>query len=426
MDGPNTSNQDAQFTKPPVDHTKQDNDTPGGSKYSASWTDTGGNLWLFTGSSHDLMKPNVGAFFGEMWEYVGTQIYVGGLNNYWTKIPPNAVVPTPRWGAVTWTAGGNFWLFGGQDISGNFLNDLWNYNPTNNTWTFVSSGPTLNGVYGVKGTPGASNFPGARWGATAKIDPTTGTVWLFGGYGFGALPGTPPNIPGLLNDLWKYSGGQWTWVSGSNVINQSGTYGQLGVSAAANVPGGRQGVVSWMDKSGNFWIFGGFQLSASQPNAFNDLWEFTVGNSQWAWISGANFVNQTANFGTQGVAAATNVPGARWIPASWSDSSGNFWLFGGLGYDATANGTLADLWEFKGGQWIWVKGPSSANQSGFYGIQPNPIVWPHVINYPGSRWGAAYWAAPNGFWMFGGEGFDSASGVGDALLNDLWRYLPYP
>jgi len=40
--------------------------------------------------------------------------------------------------------------------------------------------------------------------------------------------------------------------------------------------------------------------------------------------------------------------------------------------------------------------------------------------------GAAYWVAPNGFWMWGGEGFDSVSGGGDHLLSDLWRYLPFP
>jgi hypothetical protein len=32
------------------------------------------------------------------------------------------------------------------------------------------------------------------------------------------------------------------------------------------------------------------------------------------------------------------------------------------------------------------------------------------------------------FWMLGGEGFDAtgSSGSGFKLLNDLWRYVPYP
>ena len=421
MDGPNTSNQDEHVSPPPVDHTKRDTDAPGGSKYSASWTDSNGNLWLFTGSSHAVGAPNVQAFFGEMWKYVGTQDYDGGFDSYWTLVPPAGSVPIARWGAVSWTdAGGNLWLFGGQDAFGNFLNDLWSYNPSNNAWTAAPRGSTVNGVYGTKGTAGPNNFPGGRWGAAAKND-AAGNAWLFGGYGYDATSATA----GLLNDLWKYSGGQWTWVSGSNSTGPSGVYGQLGTPAPLNVPGGRQASVSWIDNSGNFWLFGGYDLSpTNQPNAFNDLWEFSGG--QWTWVSGANFVNQTATFGTQGVAAATNVPGARWSAATWSDSNGNLWLFGGFGYDATGNGTLGDLWEFKGGQWIWVKGPSSVSQAAVYGIQANLRVWPHVINYPGTRWGATYWTAPNGFWMFGGEGFDSASGVGDSLLSDLWRYLPFP
>ncbi len=157
-------------------------------------------------------------------------------------------------------------------------------------------------------------------------------------------------------------------------------------AASTSVPGGRQTSISWTDSTGNFWVFGGFNLSpAGQPNAFNDLWKFD--GSQWTWVSGSNSVNQTASYGTQGVSVATNVPGACWSPAAWSDASGNFWLFRGFGYDATGNGTLADLWESKAGQWIWVKGPSSVSQTGVYGIQPNPVVWPHVPNDPGSRWG---------------------------------------
>jgi hypothetical protein len=27
--------------------------------------------------------------------------------------------------------------------------------------------------------------------------------------------------------------------------------------------------------------------------------------------------------------------------------------------------------------------------------------------------------------MFGGEGYDSTSTIGNGYLNDLWRYLPY-
>jgi N-acetylneuraminic acid mutarotase len=405
--------------------------TPGGVRYPATWTDNSGKLWLFSGygySTNTSASPQPW-WFQEMWNYVGTGTanYQGDYVNYWSMVTPtSASVPVGRWGAVTWTdpATGDLWLFGGQDQYTSFLNDLWHYNISTSTWTKVTGGANQSGVYGTQGVASASNFPGGRWGASGKID-ASGALWLFGGYGYDSA-----GASGLLNDLWKYSGGQWTWVSGAKIVNQNGVYGTQGTASVSNVPGGRQASVSWTDASGNFWLFGGYNLSPSgQPNAFNDLWEFSSG--QWKWVSGANVVNQTGVYGTQGTAAATNTPGARWSTAAWADQdvSGNtrLWLFGGQGYDATGNGSLADLWVFKGGQWTWVKGPNSVSQKGIYGTAPTPITWPYVGNNPGSRWGSGYWIDNSGeLWLFGGEGFDASSGNGNGLLNDLWRYLPFP
>ncbi len=134
---------------------------------------------------------------------------------------------------------------------------------------------------------------------------------------------------------------------------------------ARNVPGGRQQSVSWIDANGNFWMFGGYNFDQNgMPQALNDLWEYNVTTKQWTWVSGANVVNQVGNYGTVGVAASTNVPGARWSSAAWSDLSGNLWMFGGVGYDTTAYGPLSDLWEFTNGNWVWVKGPNSVAQTG--------------------------------------------------------------
>jgi len=419
--------------------------SPGGARYPATWTDINGNLWLFggVGYSTNTAVTYQPWWFQELWEYQGTGLanYQGSFNQYWTMVNENAT-PAGRWGAVTWTdAGGTqgrLWLFGGQDQFSEFLNELWVYDIGAQTWTLVSGGANESGTYGTQGTPGG--YPGGRWGAAFRQDPTTGTVWMFGGYGYAAGA-----TPGLLNDLWKYSGGQWTWVSGSNAINPDGVYGTLGTPAASNVPGGRQASVGWVDKSGNFWVFGGYIVtSTGEQDAFNDLWEFSGG--QWTWVSGSSTVNQVATYGTKGVPATANVPGARWSPAAWTDTdtSGNtrLWLFGGHGYDSTGIGTLGDLWEFtpnQGGtsqnQWTWMKGPNAVNQAGVYGLAPTPIIWPYGAegitgnppNSPGARWGAGYWVDQSGqFWLFGGEGYDSTGSNGDGYLNDLWRYLPYP
>jgi hypothetical protein len=248
----------------------------------------------------------------------------------------------------------------------------------------------------------------------------------------------------LLNDLWKYSGGVWTWESGSNSGNQAGNYGTLGTAASSNVPPSRQASAAWIDNQGNFWMFGGF---TSGTNGFNDLWKYDPIANQWTWISGSKgAVSTVGNYGKQGIAAPTNVPGARWLSAAWSDIHGNLWLFGGEGFDTVGNGSLGDLWEYTldattdpgnpakiaVGQWTWIRGSNTVSQPGIYGTAPDPAVWPHATNNPGTRWAPSYWTTKDPvlgyqFWMFGGEGFDAGgSGGSFNLLNDLWRYLPYP
>jgi len=432
FDGSNLADQKGTSTPPPPP-AAFDTSSPGGRKNPATWTDFNGNLSLFGGDgltfTAGLTPP--ATQLNDMWEYVNTQNYFGGFGNYWNNLKPAlAGGPAPRDGAVTWTQpgpGGDLFLFGGQDLALNFYNDIWRYNVAGNTWTLVSGAANQIGVYGALGMAAAGNAPGSRWGSTSRLD-ASGKVWLFGGFGKDSA-----GTLGLLNDLWNYdiATAQWTWISGSNTVNQTGNYGILGTPAALNVPGARQASMSFIDPSGNFWLFGGFDLdSKGNPDALNDLWQFKAGT--WTWMSGANVVNQTGVYGTQGVAASTNVPGARWSSGAWSDASGNLWIFGGEGYDSVGNGSLSDVWEYKGGQWIWVKGPASVSQGGVYGLAPGPIIYPYVGNGPGSRFAPGYWYVLNPtdnsveFWVFGGEGFDSAGTNGNGLLSDLWRYLPYP
>lgn len=78
-----------------------------------------------------------------------------------------------------------------------------------------------------------------------------------------------------FNDLWEYSSGQWTWVSGSNSPDQSGTYGTLETPGSSTVPGARQYSVDWVDSSGNFWIFSGYGLDSTGTLGYlNDLWRY--------------------------------------------------------------------------------------------------------------------------------------------------------
>jgi hypothetical protein len=124
---------------------------------------------------------------------------------------------------------------------------------------------------------------------------------------------------------------QWTWVSGSNAGNHYGTYGTQGVGAPGNVPGGRYDFVSWKDASGNFWLFGGKGRASYSGGYLNDLWKWDISSGLWIWVSGSDKPSQGGTYGTPGVGAPGNVPGARYGAVSWTDSSGDLWLFGGYG-----------------------------------------------------------------------------------------------
>ena len=47
-------------------------------------------------------------------------------------------------------------------------------------------------------------------------------------------------------------------MSGSNQVNQAGTYGVIGQASSTNIPGGREFAVSWIDSSNDLWLFGGY------------------------------------------------------------------------------------------------------------------------------------------------------------------------
>ncbi len=364
---------------------------PGARAYAATWTDASGNFWLFGGTGYDSTTGGTAGELNDLWEYSpGTGMWtwvsgsnvVGAAGVYGTEgavvSPPAATPTTPgaRDSAVTWIdASGNLWLFGGQTGAAAFLNDLWVFTPgstpSTGTWTWVdgSTGTNQNGAYGTQGTvptaafsaatgaPG-TNVPGARVNAVSWTD-GSGNFWLFGGYGLVASGATN----GYLSDLWVYTPGAftassatwapgtWTFVDGASTQNVAGTYGALG---AAGLPGARGYGTSWLDVSGNFWMFGGYN-----GGEFNDMWSYVPGMftaaaapapatwaaGTWTYVSGASTVDATPSYGTLGLGSATNVVGARDGASAFVDLQGNFWLFGGEGYDTTGFVDLSDLWE---------------------------------------------------------------------------------
>jgi len=284
------------------------------------------------------------------------------------------------------------------------------------TWTWVSGSDTANqlGIYGMKGVPAPSNVPGSRVSATSWID-SGGNLWLFGGFG----PG--PSVGGILfNDLWKYDPAtdQWTWVSGSNTSDQPGVYGTKGVADPLNVPGSKENPMSWSDPRGKLWLFGGMSYDAlGQNGCMNDLWSFDTATAHWTYVSGFYLTNEWGIYGTKGVPAPSNAPGARYRGASWIDAAGKLWLFGGWGFGRLGGyDRLNDLWKFdpETSEWAWISGSDVIGDPGEYGTKgvPSPL------NAPGARCDTVTWIDPSGkLWLFGGF-------VYSYHTNDLWRFDP--
>jgi N-acetylneuraminic acid mutarotase len=361
------------------------------------------------------------------------------------KTPAAGNIPGGREWASSWIDGsGHFWLFGGYgiDASGNlgYLNDLWEFNPSTNKWAWMSGSSKMgcggedgcgqSGVYGKLGTPAAGNAPGGRISASSWTD-ASGNLWLLGGDGYDAA--IYGGYFGNLNDLWEFSPStnEWVWMGGSNSTDVSGVYGRMGVPAAANMPGGREGASSWTDNADNLWLFGGGTFGESWGN---DQWDFDPSTNEWTWMGGSKAVlnvkygtvGEPGVYGTLEAPAAGNVPGSRDSAANWTDSGGNFWLFGGQGYDSSGDlGDLNDLWEFNPStyEWAWMGGSDtlpckiSCGLSGAYGN----LSVPAAGNAPGGRWLASSWTDNGGhLWLFGGNGYDASGDVGE--LNDLWEF----
>lgn len=414
--------------------------TPGGTlgaRYgAASWAVAANDtLWLFGGN-------DATNFYSDLWKFdaaSGTWTWYAGSNSpsqpgsYGSVGAPGGA-PGARSLAGTWFDGADLWLFGGVGCgsvcssSANVgpLNDLWKFDPSTGTWTWVSGATTIsaNGVYS-----GTTPSPGARFGASTWF--ANGSLWLFGGAG---MDGSGRS--GNLNDLWKYdvASGDWTFVTGSQNVSGSAGPSCASAGSSGSVPSARQNASAWVDGQGDLWLFGGAWTGSTSPGStpggsttvvtalYDDLWEYVPGSGTWyCWP------------------ATASTPAARYLASSWGDAAGNFWMFGGEGVlggggSSSSPGYFGDLWKLipptsSAGSPTWFRvsgasgscgasGGSSQCAAGVYGTMGVTAS----SSLPGARFSASAWALNGSLWLFGGSGFDSTGALGN--LNDLWQFTP--
>ncbi|MCW3125197.1 MAG: hypothetical protein JWO03_855, partial [Bacteroidetes bacterium] len=243
------------------------------SECNTAWVKADGTLWTFGGIDGGGMG------FHDMWKFdIGTNNWIwmsgpqGGLTpaSFGTMgVELASNLPPVRGTYTRWVdANDNFYIFGGYS-QGNAVNDTWKYNTSNNRWTWVagSSSPNNPGLYSSYCVPGAGATPPSRFeNRTAQSNGCSNVFWTFGGF---------DQSESVFDDLWNFNAqtSQWTWVSGSNSLNNLGNYGTLGVGSASTTPPGKGGVCMWVDNAGTLWMWGGMGVPW---NIYSDMWKFVA------------------------------------------------------------------------------------------------------------------------------------------------------
>lgn len=399
---------------------ESDRTQPGGLSFQSTW-ELGGMFYMFggngytetngTGILNTLMRYNPTT---RKWTWLKGDSTLNKPGVYGTKgVADPANKPGGRQAATEWVYNGKIYLFGGNGIgasgSQGVLNDLWEYDPLTNNWTWINGDNTTGqaSVYGTQGVATASNKPGGRmhglgWTYNNKM-------YLFGG----------SSATGALNDVWEYdpATGMWTWIKGDNTTNQLGIYGTAGTAAATNKPGGRY-FSTGSAVGSKFYLYGGFGYGSSGSlSGLGDLWEFDLTTNNWTFLKGPTTSNVAGVFGTQGVTDPANKPGTMTGCISWTYNN-KFYVFSGNGFASVTFGMLNAVWEYDPatGNWTWLKGSNVHNPYGVYGVKG--LEAPTIT--PGGRNNGAAWFYNGALYTYGGSGNNAVSN--NVTLDDLWSY----
>lgn len=389
------------------------NNWPYKRKRASGITDNNGNLILFggwfegQGASNEIWSYNP---LSNIWKYKKGILYKYFPGNNYTQgvgIEHRKNNPIIRSNSQVWKDNnGNLWTFGGSSNSLAIANDMWKFNFQTNNWTQITQGEENSvGNFGTLGVESTQNIPPILSYGTTWTD-LNGNLWMFGGQDSNSNSYSEAGLDSY-NSLWKFNitTGNWTWVAGSSTINQSGSYGILGVESPLNYPGARANAASWVDSQGYLWLFGGFSINATNGE-YNDIWKFNPNTGLWTWVKGS--ANSSENITTINSEHPNNMPKGvnSSKPIFWKDNADNFWYFDGT--------TDNRLWMFNPATKNWVLKKQINSWLPSYGN----LGVSNITNTPGKRVGATTWTSTSGdFYLYSGSVYPSDNGY-----NDLWKY----
>lgn len=404
------------------------NNTPGGRTTGAMWF-YNNSVYIFGGFGWD--KNSDEGFLNDLWRYdlaTDKWIWLSGSSvrnspgNYGTiNIPAVTNTPSARSDLISWEHNGEFYLFGGNgydiDNKQGLLNDIWKFNPTNNTWTWISGNGEFNepANHGVINTPAVSNTPGGRAGAIAWN--INNKMYLYGGViAQSKVEGSSVDRYG---DLWEYDLviNTWTWIKGNSLPNTPSFHLAQGVASPLNEPGTRRGSIPG-EINGQLYLLGGFNIFMGAGGTNNDLWKFDPSTNMWTWVKGDDGADINGVYGQIGVENVQNKPGSRSQTKMWV-SNNALYLFGGIGQGESQGGHLSDIWKYNpaSNAWTWVGGSKEIEIESRYGAQGHFSI----NNTPSGR--ASIYISNNqtDIYLFGGIEISDDPQFGGVSLNDLWQ-----
>ena len=189
-------------------------------------------------------------------------------------------------------------LFGGYREVGGHLDDIWEYNYTDNSWTELSP----------------LSSPSGRYGSRMVYDPIHEKGILFGG-----------RATSIMDDTWDYYYGNNTWLEKS-ISSRPDTRYWHGMVYDSN----NQKVI----------VFGGRNTGAP-GEALEDTWIFDPSNNEWTEVVPANNPSNRMDFSI-----------------AYDNNNQKVILFGGYRFQ---DNTLGDTWAYAydSNSWSILKGSDS-------------------------------------------------------------------
>jgi N-acetylneuraminic acid mutarotase len=188
-----------------------------------------------------------GNFSGFSIDSVDDETWIYDKNeNTWTKMNPTGTGPSPRITASATLKDENVYIFGGVDITFNFLNDMYIYDTEENHFSVVEQSGDI--------PPGVSD---------PRLEVNGGYIYLQGGEildetGIG-------NLEGIYR--FKIQTGEWTKLEPSPDLSPSERDAQV-----------------FSKKDEKIWMFGGDVDGPNFFNLMNDMWYYDISENEWVEV----------------------------------------------------------------------------------------------------------------------------------------------